>query len=263
MGPKGPKGDTGPTGPMGCQGEPGPAGPMGCQGEPGPMGPKGPKGDTGPTGPKGCQGEPGPAGPMGKTGATGPKGPKGEPGPAGPMGCQGEPGPMGPKGPKGDTGPKGPKGDTGPVGPKGKAGGIANYADFYALMPPDNATTVAPGCDICFPNEAANSGTDITSINGESFNLTQIGTYLVQFQVSITGAGQLVLTLNNDEIDYTVVGRASCTDQIVGIAIVTTCTANSILTVRNPACNSTALTITPFAGGSKPASAHLVIMQLQ
>lgn len=38
--------------------------------------------------------------------------------------------------------------------------------------------------------------------------------------------------------------------QIVGIAIVTTTSINSILTVRNPADNSTALTITPLAGGT-------------
>lgn len=34
-------------------------------------------------------------------------------------------------------------GPTGPTGPAGTSG-ILNYADFYALMPPDNAATVAP-----------------------------------------------------------------------------------------------------------------------
>ena len=33
-------------------------------------------------------------------------------------------------------------GVTGPTGPQGDSG-ILNYADFYALMPPDNAATVA------------------------------------------------------------------------------------------------------------------------
>jgi len=47
------------------------------------------------------------------------------------------------------------------------------------------------------------------------------------------------------------------------MAIVTTTSINSILTVRNPADNSTALTITPSAGGTQPVSAHLVIIQLQ
>ncbi len=61
---------------------------------------------------------------------------------------------------------------------------------------------------------------------------------------------------------YTVSGRATGTDQIVGMVIVTTSAPNSILTVRNPAGNSTALTITPDAGGTRPVSAHLVIVQL-
>lgn len=30
----------------------------------------------------------------------------------------------------------------GPTGPQGDAGGVLNYADFYALMPPDNAAIV-------------------------------------------------------------------------------------------------------------------------
>jgi len=37
---------------------------------------------------------------------------------------------------------------------------------------------------------------------------------------------------------------------------------NSALTVRNPAGNAAALTITPLAGGTRPVSAHLTIIQL-
>jgi len=53
------------------------------------------------------------------------------------------------------------------------------------------------------------------------------------------------------------------TNQIAVLAIVTTTVINSILTVRNPAGNASALTITPLAGGTRPVSAHLVITQLQ
>lgn len=60
-----------------------------------------------------------------------------------------------------------------------------------------------------------------------------------------------------------VVGRATGTSQIIGMAIVTTTSINSILTARNPADNATALTITPSAGGTQPVSAHLIIIQLQ
>ena len=130
-------------------------------------------------------------------------------------------------------------------------------------MPGDNAATVAPGTDVSFPQDGPNSGSDISRINASSFNLAQIGTYQILFQVSISEAGQLLLTLNDDALAYTVVGRATGTSQITGIAIITTTTINSILTVRNPANNSTALTITPSAGGTQPVSAHLVIIQIQ
>lgn len=136
------------------------------------------------------------------------------------------------------------------------------FADFFALMPPDNAATVAPGTDVSFPQDGPTSGSSITRTGPSSFNLAEIGTFQILFQVSISEAGQLILTLNGADLAYTVVGRATGTSQIVGVALVTTTTINSILTVRNPAGNSTALTITPLAGGTRPVSAHLVITKL-
>ena len=154
-------------------------------------------------------------------------------------------------------------GESGPVGPPGPSGGVLNFADFYALMPPDNSATVAPGTDVSFPQNGPNSGSGIVRTGPSSFNLSLIGSYQILFQVSVTEAGQLLLTLNGADLEYTVVGRATGTSQIVGMAIVTTTVINSILTVRNPAGNATALTITPLAGGTRPVSAHLVITQLQ
>ncbi len=155
-----------------------------------------------------------------------------------------------------------PPGPQGPVGPQGPAGGVLNYADFYALMPPDNAATVAPGTDVSFPQDGPNSGADISRTGPDSFNLAQIGTYQILFEVSVDEAGQLILTLNGADLEYTVVGRATGAAQIVGMAIVTTTVINSVLTVRNPAGNAAALTITPLAGGTRPVSAHLVITQI-
>ncbi len=140
---------------------------------------------------------------------------------------------------------------------------MLNFADFYALMPPDNAATGAPGTDVSFPQDGPSSGSGIARTGPSSFNLAQIGPYQVLFQVSIAEAGQLILTLNSADLAYTVVGRATGTSQIVGMAIVTTSAVNSILTVHNPAGNAAALTITPLAGGTRPVSAHLVITQLQ
>ena len=130
-------------------------------------------------------------------------------------------------------------------------------------MPPDNAATVGPGTDVSFPQDGPNSGSDIARIGDDSFNLAQIGTCQVLFQVGVSEAGQLELTLNGAPLAHTVVGRATGTSQIIVLAILATTTINSVLTVRNPSDNSTALTITPLAGGTQPVSAHLVITQIQ
>ena len=218
------------------------------EGRQGPPGARGPAGPVGPAGPQGIQGETGPVGPAGPQGIQGETGPVG---PAGPQGIQGETGPVGP------AGPQGIQGETGP------AGGVLSFADFYALMPPDNAATVAAGTDVSFPQDGPNSGADITRLGADSFELGPIGTYQVLFQVSVTEAGQLILTLNGEDLPYTVAGRATGTSQIVGMALVETTTENSVLTVRNPEGTAAALTITPLAGGVRPVSAHLVIMQIQ
>jgi hypothetical protein len=130
-------------------------------------------------------------------------------------------------------------------------------------MPGDNEVTVAVGGDVSFPQDGpAMSGTGITRNTVSTFNLTNAGTYQVMFEVSVTEAGQLGLTLNGTPLAYTVVGRATGTSQIVGMSLVQTTVADSVLTVRNPAGNSTALTITPDAGGTQEVSAHLVITQI-
>ena len=129
-------------------------------------------------------------------------------------------------------------------------------------MPPDNAATVAPGTDVSFPQDGSNSGASITRTGVSSFNLSEIGIYQIYFNVPVSEAGQLQLTLNSVPLAYTVIGRATGTSDISGMFLVETTTINSILTVRNPAGNAAALTITPLAGGASPVSAHLVITQI-
>ncbi|MBQ3500673.1 MAG: collagen-like protein [Oscillospiraceae bacterium] len=220
------------------------------------------QGPIGPQGPQGIQGEPGPAG---ATGATGPQGPIGLTGPAGPQGPAGATGATGPQGPIGLTGPAGPQGPagaTGATGPQGPAGTVLGFADFYALMPPDNPGTIAPGEDIAFPEQSAIGGTDIARASDSSFSLFTAGVYLVYFQASVSEAGQLVLTLDGTELSYTLAGRSAEGSQIAGMAVITA-GEDSVLTVRNPAANAAALTLTPNAGGTEPVSAHLVILRLQ
>jgi hypothetical protein len=134
-------------------------------------------------------------------------------------------------------------------------------------MPGDNAATVAAGGDVSFPQDGPTSGGGITRTSGSEFDLEEIGIYQVLFQVSVTEAGQLVLSLDSGggsvELPYTVVGRATGASQIVGMALVETLVSNSILTVRNPVSAAAALTITPLAGGADSVSAHLVISQFK
>ncbi|MBQ8350976.1 MAG: collagen-like protein [Clostridia bacterium] len=101
------------------------------------------------------------------------------PGPRGPVGPRGPIGPIGPRGPAGEIGPAGPQGpigETGPAGPQGLPGGVLSYADFYALMPPDNSATVAPGADVSFPQNGPIANTNIGRLGPSSFNLGPIGT---------------------------------------------------------------------------------------
>jgi hypothetical protein len=206
---------------------------------------------VGPAGPQGAQGDPGPQGDTGATGGTG------STGPAGPPGLTGSPGPTGATG---ATGPPGATGSTGPTGPQGPAGTTAS-AEYYALMPPDNAATVGIGQAVSFPQDGPSTGSASFRLSPSTFNLVDIGTYEVQFQVSVDEPGQLELELNGVPLFYTVVGRATGTSQIVGEALVTTTTISSVLSVDNVSSYS-ALTLTPLAGGSSPVSASLIITQV-
>jgi hypothetical protein len=179
-------------------------------------------------------------------------------------GAQGIPGVAGPAGAPGIAGAAGAQGIPGIQGLPGIPGapGILDFSDFFALMPPDNAATVAAGAAVEFPENGSTSGV-ITRLGPTSFLLPTIGTYLVLFQVSVTEPGQLMLTLNSVLIPNSVVGRATGTSQIVGMSLVTTATPGSVLEVINPPGNTPALTITPDAGGTHAASAHLAIIRIQ
>jgi hypothetical protein len=140
---------------------------------------------------------------------------------------------------------------------------VISYADFYALMPPDNSATVAAGTPIAFPNAGPTSSTGISAISTTQFQLSEVGTYMISWQVSVDEAGQLVLELNGTENLTTIVGRATGTSQIVGNRLITTVASNTILRVINPLGSPTVLTLTTSAGGNRPVSASLVITRLK
>jgi len=240
-------------------GNAGAAGATGLTGMAGATGNTGTAGATGPTGAIGLTGPTGAASTV--AGPTGPSGAAGAIGLSGPQGVIGITGAAGATGSLGAPGLTGTTGAIGPAGPRGSSDVLA-FADFFALMPGDNAATVAAGADVSFPQNGPLSVSGIARTGASTFNLSASGTYQVMFQVSVDEPGQLILTLNGADLAYTVVGRATGTSQIVGVCLVTTIVTNSILTVRNPAGNSTALTLTPIAGGTRSVSAHLVITQI-
>lgn len=246
---------NGATGATGFEGLPGPTGASGAQGATGPTGATGSTGPTGLPGLAGFEGQAGPKGEKGAAGSTGPAGPKGETGAAGTTGAVGT---------TGAAGATGATGSTGAAGPEGSSGSSA-YAEFYALMPPDNAATVAAGAPVEFPRNGPAMGA-ITRLTPAEFLLSSIGTYSVNFSVSVTEPGQLVIALDSGgvtaELPYTAYGRATGTSQISGDALVTTTVANSTIELRNPKGNTPALTITPLAGGTQPAAASIVIQQM-
>lgn len=140
--------------------------------------------------------------------------------------------------------------------------GFIDFADFYALMPGDNAATISIGGDVEFPQIGpARIGTGITSFSATQIQLALNGTYEISFFVSINEAAQLELTLNGVPITNTVTGRATGTNYVITNLLITVPTALSLLTVRNPLGNPSALTCTPIAGGTNSVSAHLKIVQ--
>ncbi|MBR1748336.1 MAG: collagen-like protein [Bacilli bacterium] len=213
-----------------------------------------------------------------------PQGIQGETGPQGPQGIQGIAGPAGPQGADGitptlaigtvTTGAPGSEAAASITGeapnyvlnltiPQGLPGAITDFADYYAMMPPDNTATIAIGEDVAFPSEASSFGDSITRLSDSTFNLAEIGTYQIFYQVPVTEAGQLELAINDIAVANSVNGRATGTSNITGMNIIETTTENSVLSLRNPEGNTTALTITPTAGGTSPVSAHLIILKLQ
>jgi hypothetical protein len=170
------------------------------------------------------------------------------------------------KGAVGTNGTNGTNGINGTNGTNGSNGtnAIVDFAEFIAIMAPDNAATVATGAAVQFPQLGPTSvGSTITMLTTSTFNIAAIGTYMVNWQVSVNEPGQLLLKLNAVEVASTVVGRATGTSQLVGSTLITTAAVNTVLSVVNPTGNPGALTITPTAGGTKPVSATLMIMRIQ
>jgi hypothetical protein len=159
-------------------------------------------------------------------------------------------------GPTGWTGASvtGPTGITGPFGPLG-------YSEFYALMAPDNASTIGIGGAVAFPRTGATDGVTATWFGDTAVQLVVAGVYHVTWQVSVSEAAQLGLGLNGVLQPNTVVGRTTGTNQIFGSTIIQTASNGISLSVMSS--SAAAITLTPSAGGTNAVTATLVIVRMR
>jgi hypothetical protein len=177
-------------------------------------------------------------------------------------GAQGVAGVAGPAGAPGLAGAAGAQGIPGIPGIPG-APGILDFSDFYTLA--GSITPTAGGAPYPFEADGSTTGV-INRLGPTTFNLPTIGTYLVQFQASLTPASgsinQMELELNGVPIASSLV-QSTGTIQVIGISYVTTTSPNSVLSVINPL--AIAETYTPNAGsaGVNAVSAHLTIIRVQ
>jgi hypothetical protein len=137
---------------------------------------------------------------------------------------------------------------------------VLAFADFYALLPPDDDDPIAPGDAVAFPRDNITSGTNIGRLSDTEFTLLDPGIYQVQFQIPVQGQSQVILTLNGTELPYTTV---SGTETLTGIALVETTAATDVLSVTNPTQANNDLNLSPGTADELPVTAHLVITQLQ
>jgi len=137
--------------------------------------------------------------------------------------------------------------------------GSGDAAMFYAIQPGDNAATVAPGFRVEFPQNGANTGTDIERRNATAFQLNTAGTYRVTFSVPIDEAGQLVVAIDGIEQASTLVGRSTGTTSISGTVLLHV-NAGSRIDIQNPQLAFSALTVSTFAGG--PTSTATLLIEL-
>ena len=136
------------------------------------------------------------------------------------------------------------------------------FAEFYALMPPNNPATIPPGAPVEFPNFGPANGNGIFGVSNNTYQLNSIGTYRVSWVVSVAEPGQLGLQLNGVLIGSTISGRSSGSTQIVGDQLIVTTSSFSTLRLINPPGSPSSLTISPYAGGNQPVSATLVITRI-
>lgn len=139
-----------------------------------------------------------------------------------------------------------------------------HFAEFYAVMPGDNASSIVAGDSIDFPSDGAFYGSSIirSGVSLYEFILAEVGVYKVSFQASIAEAGQLGILLNGVLVPKSIVGKDSLDGQLVCSCLISVSVVNSTLSIVNPLGSLSSLTLTASAGGASAVSANLLIERL-
>lgn len=178
-------------------------------------------------------------------------------------------GTVGPKGATGATGATGPAGAAGPPGPPGPPApppvplAFAHFYHVVTALDPTVAVGAPFTFDVAGPSQVPLQ--IVSQAGGTRFLLVPAGVYKVEFEASISEAGQMSAWVDSGagflEVPNSVAGRATGTSQI-SKSFLMTAVANALLEIRNPAGNAVALTLTPIAGGTHAPSINLTITRL-
>ena len=139
--------------------------------------------------------------------------------------------------------------------------GVVDFAEFYALMPPNNNLAIGSGVDVNFNTAGpAKSGTDILQFLSFNFVINAAGIYEVAYFVAVNESTQFVLCFDGNPDPTLVTGRASTNNYVMARHLIQITTPGVIVSVRNAGPSS--VTITPDAGGASPVSAHITFVRL-
>ena len=192
----------------------------------------------------------------GRDGRDGTPGLPGCDGEDGEDGCDGEDGEDGEDGRDGRDGSQGPPGSQGSPGESGSPGidAVVCFSNFYTIVTTGPPVHIVAGSSIIFDTDGPSNGI-ITRVNTTQFNLPNIGTYEIYFEVNINGTPDSVVVINGTEIAYTNTNTQS--GEIVRTFLIVTTTINSIISINNPAASTTDIILS-----NKVSANHLIIKQI-
>ena len=154
------------------------------------------------------------------------------------------------------------QGPVGATGPRGASGGLLSYGDFYSPAPGLDDVTIPAGGDIPFPRNGVIANTDIGRVSSTEILLSVPGVYFVTFRVNVATSGQALLTLNGVPQSATAAGTGQNDSVLFGTALLNVTASGTLLTLRNPVENNSAVVLSSAPGGTLPVANCLTVLRL-